>query len=95
MAQLPISLSSAGDSTVIPAQDGKYISVSRLILSAATETTVAFKSGVNSLSGPTTILEMVLDETLVPWYITNKSEGLIISLGGAVQVGGTIWFSYI
>lgn len=95
-AQLPISISASGDNTVIPAQTGKYIEMVRLVLSLASETTVQFKSGSTALSGPQVMLAVVLDEMDAgAWYITNKSEAFVISLGAAVQGGGTIWYRYV
>ena len=95
MAQIPVNISAAGDNTVIPAQTGRYIRISRLVLSLVSETTVQFKSGSQALSGPQTALTVTLDETGSPWYITNKDQAFVISLGAAIQTGGTVWFEYI
>lgn len=87
-----ISTSSSGDTTVVAAQTNKVIKVHRVKLSLASETTVQFKSGSNALSGPETILAQVLDYNDNPWYLTRPGEALVISLGGAVQCGGSVWY---
>ena len=96
--QQSVDISSSGDNTVVAAQEGQSIYVRRLFLSAASEVTVQFKSDSTALSGPTTILSMLLDDNAGrssdPWLITLPGEPLVISLGSAVQVGGTIWFDY-
>jgi hypothetical protein len=96
--QQSVDISSSGDNTVVAALAGQSIYVRRLFLSAATEVTVQFKSDTTALSGPTTILSMLLDDSggraSDPWLITQSGEALVISLGSAVQVGGTIWFDY-
>jgi len=43
-----------------------------------------------------TILAMILDENpgSRPWYVTSNGAPFVISLGAAVQCGGTVWFKY-
>lgn len=88
----PISTSASGDTTILAAQSGRVIKVHRLKLSLASETTVQFKSGSTALSGAETSLTQVLDYNDNPWYTTRLGEAFVISLGGAVQCGGTIWY---
>lgn len=87
-----ISTSSSGDTTVIAAQTNKLIKVHRVKLSLASETTVQFKSGSTALSGPETTLVQVLDYNDNPWYSTRPGEAFVISLGSAVQCGGSVWY---
>lgn len=87
-----ISTSSSGDTTVIAAQTGRAIKVHRVVLSLATETTVQFKDGSTAMSGPITCLEMVLDYSDDPYFRTTAGNALVLSLGAAVQCGGTIWY---
>lgn len=95
-AQLPVSISASGDNTVIAAQSGRNIEVLGLLLSLASETTVQFKSGSTAISGPQTMLSLLLDEKAAGrWYVTNQGEAFVISLGAAVQTGGTIWYRYV
>lgn len=91
--QVSINVSTAGDTILIPAIAGQAISVISLIVSLETETTIQFKSGNTPFSGPQQILAMVLDELSGgPRYITAKGEAFVISLGSAVQCGGTVWY---
>ena len=95
MAQIPVNISTSGDNTVIPAQTGKTIRVSNIVLSLAGETTVQFKSGTQALSGLQTGLKFILESPGFPGYVMNKEQAFVISLGAAIQTGGTIWFEYI
>lgn len=93
--QVSINISSAGDTIVIPAQQGVPIAVQSMIISLDTETTVQFKSGSTAFSGPQPILAMLLDpQPGRPWYVTANGQAFVISLGGAVPCGGTVWYSY-
>lgn len=87
-----VSTSSSGDTTVVAAQPGKTVNVHRVKLSLASEATVQFKSGSNALSGPETTLTQVLDYNDNPWYRTLPGEAFVISLGSAVQCGGSVWY---
>ena len=93
--QIPISISASGDTIIIPAIAGQVIQVYGIILSLATDTTVAFRSGVAGtyLAGPQTMDRLLLDKTPGdPWYITGRGEPFVISLGDAVQCGGTVYW---
>jgi len=90
-----VSLSNSGDNTVIAAQSGKTIAVHRMKLSLAFEETVQIKSGSTALSGPETMAAQVLDYSDEPYYRTAAGEAFVISLGGAVQCGGTVWYRIV
>lgn len=92
LAMATISTSSSGDTTIIAAPSGKSIKVHRLKLSLASETTVQFKDGTTALSGPETCLTQVLDYNDDPWYRTTVGNAFVLSLGAAVQCGGTVWY---
>lgn len=92
-AQVSVSISSSGDTIVIPGISGQAISVISMILSLETETTVQFKSGSTALSGAQPMLAITLDEQARgPWYVTANSEAFVISLGSSVACGGTVWY---
>lgn len=39
---------------------------------------------------------MVLEEQPGnPWYICGEGESFVISLGGAIQCGGSVWFTVL
>lgn len=91
--QISVSISASGDNVVIPAIPGQLIQVYGVVLSLDTETTVQFKSGTTALSGAQRMDSLVLDKTPGdPWYITARGEAFVISLGAAVQCGGTLYF---
>ena len=93
--QVSFNVSASGDSILIPAIPGQAIQVYGIILSLASDTTVAFRSGVGGtyLSGPQTMDRLLLDKTPGdPWYITGRGEPFVITLGDAIQCGGTVYW---
>lgn len=91
--QVAVSISLSGDNIVIPAMTGQSIQVYGIVLSLASDTTVQFKSGSTPLSGAQVMNGLLLDKTPGdPWYITNRGEAFVITLGTAVQCGGTVYF---
>lgn len=90
--QQPVSISASGDSIVIARQQGTPIYVWRVVLSLSGETTVQFKRSSIAISGPMPAL--TIDLAGEPLFTTNNGDDFVISLGAAVQCGGTIWFSY-
>lgn len=87
-----IDISASGDNTVIAGQSGRIISVYRVKMSLAVETTVQIKSGSRALSGPETMAAQVLDYSDQPYYRTGAGEALVVSLGTSTQCGGSIWY---
>ena len=96
-----ISISSSGDSTIIPAPgDGKYLAIDHINFVTAGAVTVQFKIGPPSLPtnyGGTYPLTTNQAVTLENAYqgedgiITCGNDGIfIINLGGAVQVSGFV-----
>ena len=93
---------STGTVTLVPAVTGKRIQVWGVTLATATATTMEFKSGANSLTGPMTITAIQIDppvgdaprDSAIPWLESNAGEAIVLTLGGTVQVcGQVIWTS--
>lgn len=93
--QVSVNVSESGDTIIIPAIPGQTIQVYGVVLSLAAETTVSFKSGLGGslLGGPMTLESLGLGKTPGdPWYITERGEPFVISLGAPVLCGGTVYF---
>lgn len=86
-----ISISSAGDNVIIPGTRSGLV-VRRVVLALAEETTVQFKAGSRELSGPMSIDSLGLGFSDQAYYAVDPDEDFIISLGDAVQAGGTVWY---
>lgn len=87
-----VNISSSGDNTIIAAVAGKSITVHRVKILLASQTTVTFKDGASALSGPETCTYQILDFSDDPYYRTTAGNAFIINLGANVQCGGTIWY---
>lgn len=89
-----LSFSASGDNTAVAAVTAKQILVWGWSFSLASTTTVRFKSGANNLTGAVTATAW--SQPLVniqPYLYTNPGEALVINLGGAVALGGVLWYS--
>lgn len=95
---LPVNISNAGDSIVVPAVSGKLTSVVRIFLVIGGVTSLTFKDGQNPQSGPlplvanaTFVLDMAKDR---PWFqTTNVLNDLILNSSAAVQISGVIYYT--
>jgi hypothetical protein len=92
----PVNVSSSGDNPLGIAAAGKTIRVHGLALTAAGAVTLTVKAGSTILAGPmslTTGLPLVLPHARNGWWHFD-SQGpnvdLVLTLGGAVQVGGHV-----
>lgn len=91
-----IDISSSGANTVIAGAAGKRIAVYGIDLVPTTSTTVQLKSGSTALTGPMTLAAPYVKgllQTGPAYWVTNAGDALVITLGGAVQTGGTVWYS--
>jgi hypothetical protein len=93
LSRAVVDLSASGDQIVIAGAVGETIRVYRLLLAAASLTTVQIKSGLTPLSGALTLLALVLDFDPEPWFVTASGDDFVLALGGAVQVSGTVYYS--
>jgi hypothetical protein len=95
-----VSAALLGDNTVIPAQAGKSIYVLSYDLVVAGAVTIEFKDGVGgaSLTGIQSLAAnaiKVLPHNPTSWFAGSVNTLLNLSLGGAVQVSGTIqWVAF-
>jgi hypothetical protein len=90
-----VSAALLGDNTIIPAQAGKSIYVLSYDLVVAGAVTIEFKDGVGgaSLTGIQSLAAnaiKTLPHNPTGWFNTSAATLLNLSLGGAVQVSGTI-----
>jgi hypothetical protein len=95
LTAVPVNLSSSGDSTIVSGIPSVVIAVHRVVLAAASPVTIQFKSNTTELSGPQSVSQIGLSASATPYYETTAGEGLVISLGSAIQVGGTIWYKQV
>jgi hypothetical protein len=89
---MPVSLASSGDSIVIPGTPAGFL-IRRILLASADLVTVQFKAGSRILSGPMPITYLGASFSNQAYYGADPGEDFIISLGAAVQTGGTIWYA--
>jgi hypothetical protein len=95
-----VSVSAAGDNTIVAAVTGKLISVVALLLEngVATAQTVVVKDGANLLTGAlplnTAGVPLFLDEKSDFEYFStsNPANNLVLNLSAATLVTGTVWY---
>ncbi len=86
------SATSSGDATAVPAFTNRVIAVHRIKLLMSAVTTLQFKDGTTALSGPEPCAGQNMDYSDEPYYLTTAGNAFVISLGAAVQCGGSIWY---
>jgi hypothetical protein len=95
-----ISAATAGNNTIVAAQTGKAIYVISYELVVAGAVTIQFQSGAagTNLTGIQSLAAnaiKVLPHNPGSWFSTAASALLNLSLGGAVQVSGSIqWVAF-
>jgi len=99
-----ISLSTLGDTTVVPAISGYRVRVLGYVISAAGAVSVQFKSGSTAISGPmsmvagsniTTHPSASTEQSEMGVVQTNPDEAFVINLSAAVVVGGHVNYKYV
>ena len=92
--QLPINVTAAGATVVIPAIANASIAVAKMVLAASAGTNLTFLDGSVALSGP---LQNV--STLAFDYqgalLTSKGNAFSISQSGTSTIAGWVSFYYI
>lgn len=86
---------SSGAITVVAGIAGQRIQVWGCTLATVSATTIEFKSGTTTLTGPMSISAIQVDAqasggTVIPWLETNAGDPLTINLGGTVQICGQV-----
>lgn len=97
-----ISTASSGDSSVVAAVTGRKIRVLSLQFLCTSAVTVGFESnnagGDTALTGVMAFPDnggMVLPHNPFGWFETVAGEALHITLGGAVQVSGSLVYQVV
>lgn len=88
---IPVSISSAGDSTLVSSEAGLPIRVREWLLVAGTPTTVTFLSGSTPLTGPLTLVAgggVQQSERAGGHFVTSPGESLVLRSSVAAVVGG-------
>ena len=100
LLQAILSAALAGSNDLVAAVPGYKIAIYAWSFIAAGAVAITWKSGATSLSGAMNyginggeIRDVRADGE--PWYQTATGEALVLSLGGAVQVSGTIYYRLI
>lgn len=96
----PISVSAAGDNTLVAAVAGKVIVVVALLLinGVATAQNVIVKDAATALTGAmalsTSANPLFLDEKPDFEYFStsNPANNLVLNLSAATQVSGVVWY---
>ncbi len=90
-----IDCAANGSNELIPAAGaGKKIRVHRVYIKLASATTAKFQSAATDLTGAMTATE-INPPVMADWplFETAANEALNLSLGGAVQASGRIWYT--
>lgn len=94
-----VNVSSSGNNTAIAAVAGKRIVVLQGDLIAAGAVTVTVQSsGGTVLDGPSAFAAnggKLYPQSTFGHFATGRGEGLVINLGGAVQVGGHLVYAIV
>lgn len=93
-----INAAGAGDNTVIAAVPEKKLRILSYVLNAAAAVTATWKSsGGTAISGPMSlaIAGTVATDSLFGVMETISGEGLILTLGAALQTGGHVAYAEI
>jgi hypothetical protein len=96
-----ISFSASGDNTVIASDSTRAIYVWQLFFvnsDASTSTNVTLKEGSTSVSGAYKQAaggSTALGCTGTPWAIAPAGSAFVINSSAAVQVSGTVYYTYV
>lgn len=88
---LAVNISSSGDNTIVTGVANQKIKVYKLILSAASSLALSIKDGSTVVHGPSTGTSWSIDADEAPITL-QPGNNLVINLGSAVQVGGSICY---
>ncbi len=96
LTAVAVETSTIGNNTIVTGVPLKRISVHKAFLALASQTTVAFKSGVGTtLMGPLPTTGLVWDADANPYVITAIGEDLTLVLGTGVQTGGALYYKLV
>lgn len=96
--QTAINFSGGGNNTVVTGVAGKKIKVLQIYLVLGGASNLIFYSGLTALTGLmdfSTNGAFVLDFGQLPLTCINTLDSFIINSSGAVQIGGTVWYSVL
>lgn len=97
LTRAALSISTAGDNTVVGGTALQTIRVHKLFLVCAASVNVTFKDGAStSLSGAMSFNAgsgLLLPFDTEPWFVTTAGNAFIINLGSAKQVSGVVYYT--
>lgn len=94
----PISISSAGDTTIIDntklLDSGAPVALEILAIGLVTaaDVNLTFKNGTTALTGPMPLREMLLERGAYPHFTVSPGQDFVITASAAIVVGG--WVEY-
>jgi len=92
---LPITISTSGDTTLVAGVAGKTIKAYRLVLVFGGTTAITIKDGSTALTGAMPFNaggSLVLDVGSSPWWTTSSGNGLVLNSSAAVSVAGFLQY---
>jgi len=98
LLEVPIDFVATGDNTLVAGVAGASVRAYHLFLVVSAATTLTFKRGGTSLSGPMAMTangSVVLDFVGQPWLTTADGEALVLSQSGTAQVSGQLGYTQI
>jgi hypothetical protein len=92
--QAAVDINGAGDHVVIAGVAGKQTRILGFDLTLAAASTVQLKHGATALTGVMQLDSYAKGRTEddIPWFTCAAGEDFVITLGAAVQCGGSIWY---
>ena len=96
LSQVPVSVSAAGDNTLVAGVVGKVTTIYRLALTFTGATTATFKDGSTALTGPLTLFaggSITLDYETVPWFTLGPGDNFVLNLSLASSVSGIVYYT--
>lgn len=104
MRHAVIDCSSSGSNTIVAAVPGRILRVLSYVVVANAAVVATWKSGSTSISGPMNLAAAGSGVSAPPsvssmgyfaHLVTAPGEALVLSLGGAVQVGGHLTYEVV
>ena len=97
IASAVINIASAADNTIVSAVSGEIVRVWKIWFWVNGTVSVTIKDGTTSLTGAMAMVAQnefnrPLDE-VVPWFTTTAGNAFVITLSGAVQVSGRVYYT--
>lgn len=97
LASVIINVAASGDLALVAASStGLATKLYRIVVVAASATTITFKDGSTGLTGAITLatgVPFVLDYTGEPWFVGTANTAFNLNNSGSVQISGRAYYT--